>query len=263
MSDVEYYEVADLWKADRYLESESEVVRFSRTSALIPSGVATLLDVGAGNGAFLRHLERSGRNLRLAGVERSETAIAAAVCDTPIQAGSAEALPHEDRAFDIVTSMEVIEHLPYGVYERGLAELARVADRWAVVTVPYRERDNRVTCPACNCTFHPFYHMRRFDERVMETLLPGFQVERMEKIRVRGGYPFAATLSRVYRRLRDPVGVFPVTALCPQCGFGRRRLEHRGEARPDGLKRAWRSVRGVLPRPLEARWIAALYRRAG
>lgn len=270
MPEADYYDVPALWEAGRYLESSSELRRFARCVEMVPADVASVLDVGAGNGAFLRTLAEHRPGLALQGVERSETAIAAAVCAAPLRRGEAQALPYADRSFDLVTSLEMIEHLPFGVYETALREMERVARRYILITVPFREPAHQVECPYCGCSFHPFYHMRRYGREEMEGLFTAFGPRRVEKIRAPGEYALLGALRRVYGKLVSPVAIFPPIALCPQCGFGRRHLEEGAAAGPvadapavgqEPLKGAWRAVRRVLPRRMRDRWIGVLYAR--
>ena len=60
-------------------------------------------------------------------------------------------LPFPDAAFDMVTCAEVIEHIPSPALERACREMARVARRYVLVGVPYRQdlRHGRTTCAAC------------------------------------------------------------------------------------------------------------------
>lgn len=209
-----YYEQASHWDAaqfDRGFESE----RLAATADLVPSAVRSVLDVGAGNGSFLKILEERRENLPMIGIERSVAAAQAARCQAPIIQGLAEDLPFSDRAFDLVSALETIEHLPYGTYERALGELSRVASKYVLISVPYRERRLRTICPYCACEFNPHYHMRSFDETTLSGLFPGFRVEASAK--VYWNESVVKVLARPFRR--HIFSGFPVTALCPQCGY--------------------------------------------
>lgn len=50
--------------------------------------------------------------------------------------GDAEQLPFNDRSFDIVVSFQTVEHLPYERALRAVGEMARLAKRAVVVSVP-------------------------------------------------------------------------------------------------------------------------------
>lgn len=75
-----------------------------------------VLDVGAGNGAFIAVALRAAPRLEIFGAEFSHAAIAAAPAQIrsrirPCDLQSAQALPWEGK-FDIICCMEVLEHLP-------------------------------------------------------------------------------------------------------------------------------------------------------
>ncbi len=52
----------------------------------------------------------------------------------------ARALDFPDAAFDVVTALEVLEHIPD--VEQAVAELVRVARRWLLLSVPLHEDRN-------------------------------------------------------------------------------------------------------------------------
>ena len=209
-----YYEHASHWdvaRFDRGFESE----RLATTADLVPSAVRSVLDVGAGNGSFLKILEQRRENLSMIGIERSVAAVQAARCQAPIIRGLAEDLPFLDRAFDLVSALETIEHLPYGTYERALGELRRVASKYILISVPYRERRLRTICPYCTCEFNPHYHMWSYDEMTLSGLVPGFGIAASTKVYC--DESFLKILVRPFRR--RIFSDFPVTAFCPQCGY--------------------------------------------
>jgi SAM-dependent methyltransferase len=97
-------------------------------------GKRRILDVGCGTGATLSVLGRYGDAW---GLDISEQALAA--CrergHRQLQQGSAEALPFPDDAFDIVTCLDLLEHVDD---ERALGEIERVMAPGGVllITVP-------------------------------------------------------------------------------------------------------------------------------
>lgn len=260
--DASYYENTAMWAPERYVAAPDEVRRFNATAALIGPEVGSVLDVGAGNGAFLKTLEGLRPELQLAGIERSNTAIQRRVCATEIQAGSADDLPLGDQSVDLVTALEVIEHLPYGVYEKSLAELQRVARRQIMVSVPYRENRLLVRCPYCTCRFNPHYHMRRYDDETMQRLFPDFRCDRLVKVSV----PEAVlkdAFRGTYRWLRSRGGFFPSYAMCPQCGYNQ--AQPTGEtARPEAnrpLVQSASRLEKLFPTRMVPRWVIGLYSR--
>jgi SAM-dependent methyltransferase len=97
---------------------------------------ARVLDAGCGSGRTLVELahygtEVSGIELN---IEAAELARARGVGE--VQIGRLEELPYDDAAFDLITCLDVIEHVPDDV--TALVELRRVArpGGWLLVTVP-------------------------------------------------------------------------------------------------------------------------------
>src|SRR2546429_6171263 len=82
-----------------------------------------ILDVGCGTGANLQMLAQHGA---AEGVDVSTEALdfCRARGLSKVKQGAAEALPYEDASFDLVTGLDVVEHLDDDI--AGLAEMRRV-----------------------------------------------------------------------------------------------------------------------------------------
>ena len=101
---------------------------------------ASFLDAGCGEGFVARVLRDRLPGLALTGCDLSPAAARLAAAQNPgapFAAASLLALPFPDGAFDVVGCFEVLEHLPGAVPEQALRELARVARRAVVLSVPH------------------------------------------------------------------------------------------------------------------------------
>ncbi|MBI5531153.1 MAG: class I SAM-dependent methyltransferase [Deltaproteobacteria bacterium] len=108
---------------------------------------SSLLDIGSGRGAFLWPLLETFPTLDVTAIDASPVraeqlrAVASGGVSTlrahPMDAAS---LAFEDRSFDVVTALEVLEHVPD--FASAVREIARVARRFVLVTVPSRPDDN-------------------------------------------------------------------------------------------------------------------------
>ena len=99
---------------------------------------ASVLDAGCGEGHVTSWIATAFPAARVAGVDGREDALAALRARSPrVEAslGDVYALPFADGEFEVVVCTEVMEHLDDPA--RGLAELARVASRALVLTVPH------------------------------------------------------------------------------------------------------------------------------
>jgi SAM-dependent methyltransferase len=95
---------------------------------------ASLCDVGCGAGALLTHARSLG--IAAAGVEPDPAKVAEASAQgLDVRAGTAEALPFTDAAFDLVTFENSLHHV--AEIGRGLAEAMRVARRAVVIVDPW------------------------------------------------------------------------------------------------------------------------------
>ncbi len=138
-------------------EHELRIHRFKRTMELprvrrvlgILKGIgpANLLDIGSGRGAFLWPLLDEFPSLPVTCIDVRDDRMRdiQAVRDggfAHIQAihGDVTALPFEDRSFDVITMLEVLEHIP--ATQQALAEICRVASRFVVLSVPSKEDNN-------------------------------------------------------------------------------------------------------------------------
>lgn len=139
------------------LAAELRLHRFKRTMGLarvakvlgVLRGVQpdTLLDIGSGRGAFLWPLLDAMPFLPVAATDTLPHRVTdlQAVRDGGIatlraQHADATALPFADRSFDVVTMLEVLEHIPDT--ERALSEVCRVAERFVVLSVPSKADTN-------------------------------------------------------------------------------------------------------------------------
>ena len=100
----------------------------------------SLLDVGCGE-AVLTHqwAQRLGDGRRVVGIDLDDPALHTewakrTAPNLEYRVMKAENLPFADGEFDLASAIEVLEHVPDP--EHTVAEMARVAQRWLLVSVP-------------------------------------------------------------------------------------------------------------------------------
>jgi hypothetical protein len=215
---------------------------------------------------------RGERFTRLVGADRSAAALGHVrqpSCQVDVQA-----LPFTTASFDIVTCMEVIEHLPVPIYPLALAELARVARRFVLITVPWRQDldASLCRCPSCRTLFNGDFHVRRFDESAMLPLLAAHKFRAVWARPLGGRRVFADQLwlSRLEGWWRGRPEM-PANAICPVCGYrdaealqrelARRAAQSGSSAPPLRRRLAARLLRTVRPTIMTFQRIGALYER--
>lgn len=159
MTDPQYFERAEVWAQDLTVDPFWKQ-KFQAITAMLPGDTGSVLDVGCGDSAFARLL---ANRLVVVGADRSLTALQLA--RGPVVCSAADHMPFADKAFDVVVSSELLEHLPTAQVRAVAAELQRLARKWVIVSVPYLEnlRLRYVKCPRCKHIFHCYGHIQCFD----------------------------------------------------------------------------------------------------
>ncbi len=142
-----------------------ELVRVRLVFRLMPSTAGgSALDVGCGDGYLCQQLRARGfRNVVGVDLAHSRLTYARGRSERGhFSQSDVYALPFGDGQFDVVTCVEVLEHLKEP--KRAMRELARVSRRYVICTTPYRESLQANLCPYCQRTFPPAGHLQRFDE---------------------------------------------------------------------------------------------------
>lgn len=178
-------------------------------------GVRRVLDFGCGPGFFLEHLSRHSatRKAELYGVDFSlrsveEARQRLAGCAQVRDIGYVSTLPTDwpDGFFDLVTSLEVVEHLDDAKLNGALGEAARLLRPGGllVVTTPNAEDLdlNTTACPCCKAVFHRWQHLRTWTADSLGRAVTGHGFDIVKVI----GTRFEPRLHRLGRRL---LGVSP------------------------------------------------------
>ena len=239
-----------------HLLNPSDMMRFSATIRAIPGDTESVLDVGCGLGVLTDCLAALG--YRATGVDIDQDAMQHMT--SPSDVGSISALPYPSMTFDTVIANEILEHLPVAHYEGARRELARVASRSIVVTVPNGEPLDAATtrCPRCTCIYSLHGHVRRFDRTDLADLIPGFG---LAGVSTAGPYKVRHRSIEWYAKRRG-MGRWPSRAgvTCPQCGFvqpGSSETTEFGASGSTGGKVA----RTILGFPWSRWWFVSVYRR--
>jgi ubiquinone/menaquinone biosynthesis C-methylase UbiE len=88
----------------------------------------TVLEVGVGEGVVARELTAAGISVRTLDIAEDLH---------PDVVGSVTEMPVPDHSADMVLAAEIIEHIRFEDVPRALAEIARVARRGAIISIPH------------------------------------------------------------------------------------------------------------------------------
>lgn len=257
------YAKEGLWKAAQGKQGEQE--RAQVIFSLLPSQVHSVLDAGCGSGILANAVESKF----VVGLDRSKTALM--YVQTNKIEGDLIALPFAGYQFEAALCSEVLEHIPYPIFDNVLSELTRVTSQFIVVSVPWKQVLGKVQvlCPACKCRFQPHYHMRSFDECEMEKLFQGHGFK-IRKLTTAGYKKPAVGLNTLLRRLK--LQQFPAFTVCPQCGYQRQTVVAQKDSLNGSLvpppdinstnrkKELGKMIRQYWPRLKgQPRWWVALY----
>ena len=131
MSDEEFLQVyreLDCRATDRPTDLNGKSIK--RMLSVFEPTATTLLDVGCGRGEWLRIVQKE-KGLAVTGCDVFEEPLGSGY---EYKQGMIEALPFEDRSFDIVTCNHTIEHLRDP--QKAIAELKRVARKQLIIVTP-------------------------------------------------------------------------------------------------------------------------------
>ncbi|WP_171030941.1 MULTISPECIES: class I SAM-dependent methyltransferase [Pseudomonas] len=181
-----------------------------------PGSVATVLDVGCGDGKISGQLAAATGSV-VVGLDSSEQALSR----LPFRGvkGSAQCVPFADSAFDVVISTDALEHMPEPEETAAWGELFRVARKAVMVAVPFREEllDATAQCSSCGHHYHVNWHERSYDIEDLHRRAPkGWRVH----CTVLSGEPWSAMLAPETQLRRRALGEWSgwEAALCPACG---------------------------------------------
>lgn len=140
-------------------------------AAMIPAGCQSVLDAGGGTGWTTIGIQKKCHVVTL---DSSAASLNHVKGDKIL--GDIRELPFSNQSFDLVISSEVLEHLSDQDLGRACTEIMRVARKYILVSVPYREllEARLVRCENCGHVFHRDHHCRAFSEQDLAGLFPGW-----------------------------------------------------------------------------------------
>jgi len=132
---------------------------------------ASVLDVGCAKGFMMYDFKKLMPNITIAGIDISQYAYDNAIEEMKsfIKVGNAKSLPYSDKSFDLVISINTIDHLPLEECKQALREIQRVSKKDAFISVnAWRTDKERELLLKWNLTALTYMHVddwkRLFEE---------------------------------------------------------------------------------------------------
>lgn len=144
---------------------ERDLRRFKRTEKFVMNGLSSALDVGCFLGDWLHFIKNRKHLDSCMGIDISEDRVAEAqhrFPDIHFRAGKIEAMSLDPKTFDLVTCLEVLEHIEN--WEDIFQALFRFARKQVIISVPNNEKIEYQVCIHC-CKPTPMWgHLHSFNE---------------------------------------------------------------------------------------------------
>jgi 2-polyprenyl-3-methyl-5-hydroxy-6-metoxy-1,4-benzoquinol methylase len=151
---------------------------------LIGKNRQRILDLGCGNGDMVRSLAEyypsvSGADIQSSRLEELNTQSKSV---PRIQFYSYDELSEMDKSFDVITSIEIIEHLNDDELDTHFDQIKKLLkpDGIVFISVPNSENLERsfVRCPDCGAVFHKVQHMQSWTPKRLTSYLQmeGFEI---------------------------------------------------------------------------------------
>lgn len=173
--------------------------------------------------------------------------------------GDISNLPLKSKQFDMVLACEVLEHLDDKTMLFALEEIQRVAKKYILITVPFKETLSAQwrKCSKCGHIFHAWGHLRQFDIVLLKNLFRNAQLIERRFLGPKESqipsfmYIIAKKIGNVWSSCKTE------HSLCPKCGSNLIKSEGNIFGKLF-IRFLWRIER-VLPfkKPI---WIGCLYR---
>jgi len=264
-SKTEYYEQSCIWESDHF-NTPSEIERVYEVIKSIPIDTKTILDVGCGNGSFVNKLadEFPDRFERIIGLDPSIEALKYVKTEKVNE--SISRISFEPKSFDLVSCLEVLEHLPQKDFFKGVPEIERLSRKYILITVPNDEilEDSLVLCPKCCCAFSPFYHVRSFSKETLSNLFINFKpiaIREIGPINKQYVYHNFVYFFRLALIKPNP----PAGSICPQCEYQNISQDPdagHNQNNKNCFMRLFSLIKPVIFKQIEKKkWLLALYMR--
>lgn len=183
---VNFYSVEDSWFTKMVGKG---ILRFAKKHVKLEGNI---LDYGMGKGFLIGYLLKEIKSLdtKIFGCDFSLESVKNANSSFSSFKNYQESLllvnlpsDFQDKYFDLVFFIEVIEHLTDEFLSASLMELQRIIKPGGIIFIstPNNEElnKNKIFCPECGSIFHKIQHVRSFNESSLSNLMNEFGFEQI------------------------------------------------------------------------------------
>lgn len=117
------------YKGKKYNSLERFISYGYQIDSIEDLDVKSILEIGPGSFVVSSLLKKMGYEVTTADFD--ENVGADKVCDI-------RSLPFADNSFDVSMACQVLEHIPFEDFEKGILELKRVSSRYVIISLPRR-----------------------------------------------------------------------------------------------------------------------------
>lgn len=102
---------------------------FYQLREILSRNSSSVLEVGVGEGIVRDYLKNH--------TQTAYKSLDIAEDLSPDVLGNVTNIPLESNSFDLVCAFEILEHLPYDQFEKGISELFRVSRKFVIISLPH------------------------------------------------------------------------------------------------------------------------------
>ncbi len=160
-------------KKSNFLVDPMTKDRVNYAVSLMPEKTETILDIGVGQGYFIKKLQRKNHSIKIFGVDISIKGLQKVKVTTPGNyfVASVLLLPFKKR-FDVISIFEVLEHIPYYDTFKTMTQIKNLLKNNGIllISVPINEKYTHKN--------NPNGHLRRYSKELIisELKLTGFKI---------------------------------------------------------------------------------------
>jgi len=135
------------------------------------SANSSILDIGCAKGFLIYDIKRLYPQMVVAGLDISRYAIDQSIKEVSsfIKEGSAKALPYGDNSFDLVVSINTVDHLPLKECKQAIKEIERVKKKHAFIMVnSWRDDEEKERLLKWNITARTVMHVTEWKKLFAE-----------------------------------------------------------------------------------------------